>query len=713
MRIKVVVNAANFYYGALMLYYTPLPSFVMPLSSTTGVKLQQSQRPHIWILPQKNEGGEMHLPFMFPKNYVAITSASEVASLGRLTLTAFTQLSSANGATSNGVQIQIYAWMEDVSLFGPTVGLAMQSGDEYGNGPVSAPAAAVAHWATYISRVPYIGKLAKATGIGASAVSQVAKLFGWSNVPVIDNVSPMKNVPFHDLASAHIGEPTTKFMLDPKGELSVDPSVIGLSGVDELSVSHLVQKESYLATGTWTAGGAAGALIFSSAVHPMLTERGTASGAGTYAVATTPMAWTGAAFGHWRGDIIFRFKVVCSKYHSGRLRIHWDPASTLTGTTDYTHVAYTTILDIQESDEVEFRVPYMQALPWLPTLFIASAPTWSTSTVMGPSANANGSLTVRVLNNLTAPTDTAVCSVLVFVRGAENLEFANPRDLPSTYSFFGMQSGVEPLQANTPFDERYLVNWGEPVPSVRLLLRRSSLVDRITAPTITSTDKLGTLRSYQTRFPPTPGYDPGAYTAAKGKETPATTYPFSFTYQTYLGWFASAFVAMRGSIRWHYNVVNPDGAIPHNITVTRRVNASLSSGNQGLEMSYIPGATSAATTQSLRKGGAWNAFGDYQGSSGLALTNPNTQTGVGVELPMMTNYLFQYANPRNWLLGSSSDGSNSDTYIVDVNLAPASGTGFNQLQLHRYVAAGTDFTLHFFLNTPVVNYNANSGSVPA
>jgi hypothetical protein len=301
----------------------------------------------------------------------------------------------------------------------------------------------------------------------------------------------------------------------------------------------------------------------------------------------------------------------------------------------------------------------------------------------------------------------------VFVRGAENLEFANPRDLPSTYSFFGMQSGVEPLQANTPFDERYLVNWGEPVPSVRLLLRRSSLVDRITAPTITSTDKLGTLRSYQTRFPPTPGYDPGAYTAAKGKETPATTYPFSFTYQTYLGWFASAFVAMRGSTRWHYNVVNPDGAIPHNITVTRRVNASLSSGNQGLEMSYIPGATSAATTQSLRKGGAWNAFGDYQGSSGLALTNPNTQTGVGVELPMMTNYLFQYANPRNWLLGSSSDGSNSDTYIVDVNLAPASGTGFNQLQLHRYVAAGTDFTLHFFLNTPVVNYNANSGSVPA
>lgn len=713
MRVKVVVNAANFYYGALRMYYTPLHGSAMPLSSTTGIKIQQSQRPGIWIYPQNNEGGEMVLPFIYPKNYVAITSASDVASLGRITLTAFTQLASANGATTNGVQIQVYAWMENPTLFGPTVGLAMQSGDEYGNGPISAPASAVAHWATYMSRVPIIGRLAKATGIGASAVSQMARIFGWTNVPVIDNVVPFKNVPFHDLASAHISEPTSKFTLDPKGELSVDPSVIGISSEDELSVSYLVQKESYLATGTWTAGGSTGALIFAAGVHPMLTERGTISAGGTYAVCSPPMAWVGAAFNHWRGDVIFRFKVVCSQYHSGRLRIHWDPASTLTGTTDYTHVAYTAILDIQESDEVEFRVPYMQALPWLPTLFIASAPTWSTSSVIAPTGNMNGSLTVRVLNNLTAPIDTAVCSVLVFVRGAENLEYANPRDIAKEYSVFGMQSGVEPIQTNTPFDDRYLVNWGEAIPSVRLLLRRSSLVDRIVAPAITSTDKAGILRSFQTRFPPMPGYDPAAYTAAKGKETPATTYPFSFTYLTYLGWFSTAFIAMRGSTRWHYNVVNPDGAIPHNISVTRRVATGFTSGNQGLEMSYVTGAASTATTQSLVKGAAWNAYQNFQGSSGIVLTNPNTQTGVSVELPMMTNYLFQFANPRNWLLGTSTDGSNVDNYVVDVNLHPSAGTGFDRLSLYRYVAAGTDFTLHFFLNTPVINYNANTGSVPA
>lgn len=372
-------------------------------------------------------------------------------------------------------------------------------------------------------------------------------------------------------------------------------------------------------------------------------------------------------------------------------------------------------MDLQESDEAEFRVPFMQALPWLSLdQGPANANNWSTSAVMAPATTSNGTLTVRVLNNLTAPVDTAVCSVLVFVRGAENLEFANPRDILKGSSLFSMQSGTEPCHGNSPFDERYLLNWGEAIPTVRLLLRRSVLVDRLVTPNVTLTDEAGLFRFYQTRFPPSPGYDPSAYTAAKGIETPATTYKFTYSSMTPLAWFASGFVAMRGAVRWHYNVVNPDGSIANDIFIGRRVGGSpFSAGNQGLECSYLSGAASTATTQSLLKGGMWGAYANTTGLSGLALTNPITQTGVSVEYPMMTNTIFQYANPRNWLLGSAIDGSNADTYQVDVNIHPAAGTGFNRLQLFRYAAAGTDFTLHYFLNTPTVNYHNSMGSVPA
>nr|WBY66463.1 MAG: polyprotein [Eriocheir sinensis marnavirus 3] len=714
LRVKVVLNAAPFYYGALMMYYTPMRADVMGLSSTVGVQIQESQRPHIWLLPQNNEGGEILLPFFFHKNFVNISLASEVARLGDLTLKPFTDLASANGAVSNGVQMQIYAWLEDVRLFGPTIKLAMQSGDEYGNGPVSAPATAVAHWATYLSRVPMIGRLAKATSLGANAVSQIAMLFGWSNVPVIENVRPVKNTPFHDLASAHISEPTSKFMLDPKGELSVDPAIVGIGAEDEMSIAHIVQKESYLATGTWTAGSAAGALIFSSRITPALGYKGAATAAGTKTVTMTPMAWASIPFAHWRGDIIFKFKVICSKFHSGRLRIHWDPIGNLSSGTDYTHVTYTKILDLQESDEVEFRVPYMQALAWLGIdSVISTDDPYSTTVVQTTNSNANGSLTVRVLNNLTAPVDTAVCPVLIFVRGAENLEFANPKDIPKGVTLFGMQSGTEPCPSNSPSDERYLINWGEAIPSIRVLLRRSTLVDRITAPIVSAVDEVGFWRTYQTRLPPPPGYDIDAFTNAVGTEDPGFQFGFSYTAMTALAWYASAFVALRGSTRWHYNMVNAEGKLASNISVIRRVGGNFGSANSGLESIYVSGANNTSTSQSLIKGRAWNAYGGTYGTSGMAITNPQTQTGVSVELPYMSNYLFQFANPQTWLTGADDDGSRTDTYILEAEIHPAAGPGnFSRAQIHRYVSAGTDFTLHYFLNTPVVNYNTNMGSVP-
>jgi hypothetical protein len=84
------------------------------------------------------------------------------------------------------------------------------------------------------------------------------------------------------------------------------------------------------------------------------------------------------------------------------------------------------------------------------------------------------------LTNLSAPVYSAPVSILVFARGSENLEFANPIDVDRHLSGFSMQGGDEFMTDNKPLDERYLINWGEPIPSLRLLLRRSTLVDSMT-----------------------------------------------------------------------------------------------------------------------------------------------------------------------------------------------------------------------------------------
>jgi len=708
LHLKVVVNAAPFYYGALLMAYTPLPTWVTTIDSTPTKYIPWSQRPHIWIYPQTSSGGEMVLPFVYPENFVDLTVAADVATLGQIKLLQYTNLASANGATSNGCTLQIYAWLEDATLTGPTIKLSLQGGDEYGNGPISAPATAVAHWSEYMSRVPIIGRFAKATQIGASAVAGIATLFGWTNVPVIDNVAPMKNLAFHSLASAHIGEPVSKFTLDPKGELSVDPALIGLGAEDELSMVSLVQRESYLTTATWNTADAAGALLFTSVVTPSLFDRGTAGTGTTYSIGMTPMAWIGQMFQHWRGDIIFRFKIICTKYHSGRLRVTWDPVGSLGATTDYTHVAFTKVVDIGQEDSVEFRVPYMQALAWLQTdTSVATANNWSTSAYTAPSFKNNGSLTLRVLTNLSAPVDTAPVAVLVFVRGAETLEFANPRDIPNGLTQFALQGGEEPCKPKMPSHERYLTNWGEAIPSLRILLRRSVKVDSIPVglTTVVATDKTGIVTNYQTRLPPSPGYDPFGASFAKGVVTPATTYPFDYSSFTHLAWVSAAYVALRGSVRWHYNFENAGGFVPNSTSVTR-VTTTI----PGTAPVYATRVASATTSRSIANSGYWAS--DPYGMSGTVLTNAVTQTGVSVEMPMMTNYKFQNANPTVWHAGDSKDFSYVDTYNMSVVVHPAASNILPGAVIQRYVAAGTDFNLHFFLNAPNVKYCATIGVVP-
>lgn len=261
-----------------------------------------------------------------------------------------------------------------------------------------------------------------------------------------------------------------------------------------------------------------------------------------------------------------------------------------------------------------------------------------------------------------------------------------------------------------PSEDRYLVNWGEAIHSLRVLLRRSTQVDACQLGMFTiATDKEGVYYLYQSRRPPPPGYDPGAYTTAKGVETPATTYPFSYTGMTPMAWIAAAFVGSRGSIRWHYNLVNSGPNVANSIQVVRRT-ATLSGTQQYLEGNYLALASAATTSKSIAKKPSWtNNF--IRGTEGVVLTNALTQAGVSVEYPMMSKYLFQNCNPTTYLLGNSYDDTDSDTYMILVNTNPASANLAN-CTLERYCAAGTDFTLHFFLNSPNMYYNANAGGTP-
>jgi hypothetical protein len=706
LKIKVLINASPFYYGAMIGSYIPVqgvtPSTIVNDSANRWF-IPTSQRPHMWIFPQGSKADEMTLPFFYHKNFVDIQSAADLTAMGQLNFVNYTALASANGASGVGVNVQVYAWAEDVKLSGPSVGLAMQ-GDEYGNGVVSAPASAIASAASWFEKIPIIGRFATATRIGASAVSSIASMFGFTNVPVISDTQSYRPSPFPQLASTTIAYPAEKLTLDPKNELTVDPSILGLPPDDEMAIGNLITRESFLCTATWTSTNAVDDILFSARVNPVMYDNDNGTSQKLYNI---PMSWIAALFKGWRGDIIFRFKFIATPYHKGRVRISYDPsgyaATNILNDVNTANVVMTQIIDLGEESDVELRIPYQQATAFQqirPDYTAASIPFSLSLTPTFTASNIfdNGTICMRVLTNLTAPVSTASVPVMIFVRAAENFEFANPSDvLPTGFSYFqpqadvyGDPSAIVAGSASSTHADRYLVNYGECVKSLRQVLRRSSL--SLNLGCLANTTSANTIQIFRfSRFPLYYGFDPLGLHSGQGIVVD-DTFPFNFVKTTPFTWIAPAFVAHRGSMQWTFNVdsVNP-------VRHIRVVRANQSSTPMGyLE---IP----QALRGSLSEQSAFFASASIPGAGGQALTSQRTNQGLTVQLPNYTRFRWQSTNPRNSSALPAIDGSDIDAHNLEIHVANSSETTTAPSQTTWcYQSIGTDYGLYFFLNVPTM-----------
>lgn len=703
LKVKVMVNSSPFYHGFALCSYQPLQNFTPSTLATTDTvkRVQLSQRPHLWINPQDNQAGEMTLPFLWPKNWVSVKSSADFESLGALRVDAFTELASANGVTGTGVSIQIYAWAEDVVLSGSTLSLAMQSQDEYGTGPISGPASALAKVAASLE--PHFGRFATATRMVANTTAGVAKLFGFTNVPVIKEARPVRVSQFANFSSPEIGFPVNKLTLDAKNELSIDPTILGLPNEDELAIKHIVTKQSYYYQFGWSTASAVDTVLAYQNVTPMCVENVVSGAVTTYGY--TPSAYVAGLFQAWRGDIKVTFRFAATQYHKGRVRITYDPQGDATNNvltvTDGSSGAYTIFADLSDSAEVSMTIPFQQALPYLTT----SATTlpgkcYATSGFVFnmDSALHNGAFCVRVATALSAPIASSVVPVLVFVEGCDNLEFANPATIDPRISPFYPQSqdvvlGSEPMQLD---EKRGLMNYGEVVRSLRVLMRRATPTMPFVYPEYSGAG-LCRHETVNRKMPPYPGFDPGAIYTGVGKVNTAANFPYTWAAMSALQYVTLAFVGYRGSTIWHYAPsLNHDYTKSSPKMRVTRVNNS----NSPIACTVYT-ATLSATNESRNALAALQEFGQ----TGMVITPVDVAAGTAVVVPNQARYLFQSTNPANATAGGTGDDSQYDAVstvidIVSNSVAPVTTGNVNYMD--AYCGAGTDFTCIFFINTPAL-----------
>jgi hypothetical protein len=452
LNVKIVINGNGFQYGRVLVNYLPLDTFDEASTSAGLIRedfVQASQQPHVFLDPTTSTGGEMKLPFFWPQNYLSIPDA-DWNSMGQLYFRSLNDLKHANGAQDK-VTVSVFVWATDVSMNVLTsknpMGLVPQNGSEIDvanqKGIVSGPATAISKISNALAVIPPIAPFALATSKVASAVAGAAKALGYCRPPVTANPAPMRIQPISSLAVTNVPDTALKLTVDEKQELTIDPRIAGLGAEDPLSIREIAKRESYLTTFSWAQGTAPETLLWNSRVDPVIWAE---SGSTTKAYHFPACAMAAIPFKFWTGTMNFRFQIVASNFHKGRIKIVYDPV--FIESNEY-NTNYLQVVDISEKQDFTVSIGNGQKR----TLLEHHNPGGDSATQLYSTTPytfadvGNGVVGVYIVNELTTPNSSVDndIEINVFVSMGDDFEVFMPDNKFQAF-VFKPQAGYEPQQ---------------------------------------------------------------------------------------------------------------------------------------------------------------------------------------------------------------------------------------------------------------------------
>jgi hypothetical protein len=702
--------------------YNPYSGFTslgtQPIGNLETV-MQMSQRPHVYLDPTTCTGGELIVPFFHRYNAIDLIQ-EEAPGMGALHTYIVYTLAHANGATE-GCTVVVSAWMDEVSLCVPTTatpGYTLQAGNEYSGGIISAPASALASMATCAANVPVIGPFARATAIGASAISGIASIFGFSK-PV--NLNPVEQVHisnFGVLANTAGLDSCEKLTVDAKQELSIDPRTVGLGDVDELSISNIASREGIIGIAGWESTDGEDVILMQVRVAPSFFSVGERR-------QPSPCMFAAAPFQYWRGTLIFRFQIVASTLHKGRLRISWDPYyHDQTDSTQDMNTRFTRIVDL--SVDRDFEVP----VAWNRHFSYNLVPSYSDNAgfvgnvdLIPNTTTDNGMLQVAVFNKLVtiSNSDTSHPAIVVSMRAGDDFEVAAPHDDISFTSIYPplleaeFQAGTEETEPAetllpqsltggedasaapqgtadelTPIGDPItdasinLVYFGERIASFRTLLKRYNFyrVNGFSNSVANLAFKIDI-----NNFPLYRGFAP----TGANLDHDVGGHPYNYVKTTLLTYLAPAFAGYRGGMRWKHQFNAGAGTTNGHLSVVRKTAVAFS-GFAAMDLNDTSGNFNLAAVNFLS--------GTHPGA---AVSDLRNCTVVNVELPWYSRGRFTTPRDVHKFPYDIASG-NRLAHRIEGTTTNFDSSGENMRWITSYVAVGEDFNFFFFVNAPTVYF---------
>lgn len=583
--------------------------------------------------------------------------------------------------------------------------------DEYGQGMISKPANAIARAAGALKMFPTIAPYAKACELGASAIASIARAFGYSRPVYAGEIMPYKPTFVGNFANCNLPDTSNKLTLDVKAETTVDTRTMGLDGSDEMSIASIATRESYLTQFAWQITDTTEDLLYSLEVCPRIWDPLTVGANKEFHMPACCFA--SLPFKYWRGTMRYRFQIVASAFHKGRIKVCWDPSKFETN--EY-NTTYTRVIDIAEERDFTVDIGWGATRSYLPqpTFFQNPGQIHGTTTPINPKTYNNGVLNIYVVNELTVPNSTINndITILVSVCACDDIEFAEPDDSEiSQLTWYAPQAGeyvpqagedespdsTDPATEAAPVGEQVMdkvgadlvtadhtndIFFGDPVTSIRQLLKRFNFHQVLYSDNTTG---FQLVEWNLNNFPLYRGY---AVNTIHQATTPVNPTGYNFMRTTYLNYFTPAFACYRGAIRWKYHLVSDDGVTSKQLITVVRNPSPASDVARTQTVLFNDAASDSSKARQMV-----NAHPTL--SEGAYTTAADHNPVVEVELPYYYNYRF--------MLGKYADMGTVPGVLSNFHkLLWTQETGVATTnRVMAYCAAGDDFTLGWYIGPPI------------
>lgn len=497
---RLQVNATGFQAGLYSLCYIPSPGVDSILAGDWvdahyNSPQQRSQLPQAVIDINEQTSVSLTVPYAhaYDKIPLVYPTIDTYATMGRIRLFPISPVATGAGqitsagytlwATMDNVHLEVPAYPQS-SLRSKKKMPSEQEQKMAKAGPVESTARILAKAASILATVPLLSTVAAPAAWALELSAGVAGVFGWSKPNDVSKPQPMqKDLMWH---AHHVDGVDSGAVLSLRSDNTVEvlPGFAG-TDIDELSFDVFLSRPTFTRGEPWTTAQAVGTQIFAESIGPNNWHDRIQNGITVRH--HTPMSLLASHFAYWRGDIIYKVKIVKTRNHSGRLVFHFTPFcdthSTAVVSLDNSVFEWREVVDIRDVDEITLTIPFHNFKPYRPT-------THDTSEL--------GRLTCHVLDELVCPNTCSLSvDVLGYTYAAPGFEFAVPKlfndipiyklDIIATPQSGEMGTNHVNKMIGNAIETKHTDNIharmciGERIMSIRQLLRRTTVKSSISS----------------------------------------------------------------------------------------------------------------------------------------------------------------------------------------------------------------------------------------